>query len=182
MDPKSAETHYHLGRAYYENGDYQPAVEHLTKTTELDSGFVKAWHNLGLALEALNQPDSARNCFLKAIELNEAASGRSEWPYLDYAGFLNRRGESQQALGLLKKAQTLNEKSDQVQFEIAKAHRNLEQWEQAVSALQAAIELNSRNPDYHYVLSLICKKLGRTEQARQALLEFERLKRGNAAP
>jgi tetratricopeptide (TPR) repeat protein len=177
LDPKSAESQYGLGRAHYENGDYKQAAEHLEQTIQLDPGYLKAWHNLGLALEALSETDRAREYFVKAIELQRTAAAKSEWPYLDFAGFENRQGNPQNAIDLLRQAEAINAQSDQVYFELAKAHRALEQWQPAIKAIERAIQLNPRAADYHYILSLLCRKTGRLEQSRTALLEFERLKK-----
>lgn len=180
LDPKSVEAHYGLGRVHYENGDYGLAREHLAKTVELDPRYVKGWHNLGLALEAMGSLEHARSCFVRAIELSQAAAKQSEWPYLNFAGFLNRLAQPEQALELLGKAELINPAADQVHFEKAKAYRALQQWEAAIASVQRAINLNNCNAEHHYVLSLLLRKVGRTKQADQAVGRFRQMQSDNS--
>jgi Tfp pilus assembly protein PilF len=177
LNPTSAEIKYHLGRVYYETGDYSRAKSALEAAVQRDPANVKALHNLALTYEAVRENDRARECFRKAIALDQAFPKHSEWPYLNFGGFLNRREEFSQALSVLRDAQRINPQSDEVAFELAKAYRGVEQYEPALESLLKAVKLNPQNAQYHYVLSLTYRKLGKGEQALQSLAEFERLKK-----
>jgi Tfp pilus assembly protein PilF len=183
LKPTSAEIQYHLGRVYYEQGDSRQAALHLEKANELDPGNVKTLHNLGLTYEALNQDQRARECFQQALTEDEKSVRHSEWPYINFASFLNRHGEYQAAIELLRKASLINAKSDVAAFELAKAYRGLSEWQSEAQSLEKAVELDPHNTQYYYVLSVVYKKLGKNEEARAALGTYESLKqaetRGN---
>ena len=180
LEPGSVESQYSLGRVCYERGNYERAARHLEQALQLNPNHVKALHNLGLTYEGLNQYDRARQHFEKAIALNETSPAPSEWPYIDFATFLNHRGQHQLALDLLRKGERINPKSDPLEFEMAKAYRGLAEWELAAKSLEKAARVNPRNAEYFYVLFLTYKKLGKAAEARDALAEFEKLKQSDS--
>ena len=144
LKPTSAEIQYHLGRVYYEQGDSRQAALHLETANALDPGNVKTLHNLGLTYEALNQDQRARDYFQRALTEDEKSPRRSEWPYINFASFLNRHGEYQAAIDLLRKASLVNPKSDVAAFELAKAYRGLLQWQAEAEALEKAVDSGAK--------------------------------------
>lgn len=176
LNPKSVESHYLLGRTYFERGRPAAAAKELECAKELDPSYVKAYHNLGLAYEALNKVELALENFSKALELNAANAKPSAWPYIDFAGFRNRRGEFQDAVDLLNKALVADPSSAEANFEISKAYRGLGRDSESLVALERASALNPSNPDYLYALAQTYRRLGREDDARKALERFTRLK------
>jgi protein O-GlcNAc transferase len=176
LDPQSAESHYSLGRVFYEEGDYRSAAKHLNVAVLLQPEYVKALHNLGLTYEALDDLTRARELFEKAIDYDEKSSRRSEWPYINFGSFLNRRAEFASAEQVLLKGQSINAESGALEFELAKAYRGLEQWQAAAECLEKARKLSPGNAEYLYVLSLTYRSLGRRDKADEVLAEFAELK------
>jgi tetratricopeptide (TPR) repeat protein len=180
LKPNSAEIQYHLGRVYYERGNSGQAARHLEQANSLEPGNVKTLHNLGLAYEALNQDQRARQYFQQALTEDEKSARHSEWPYINFASFLNRHGEYQAALDLLLKARLINAKSDVAAFELAKAYRGLSDWQAEAESMEKAVELDPRNTQYFYVLSIVYRKLGKDSESRTALARYESLKQAES--
>jgi tetratricopeptide (TPR) repeat protein len=181
LDPASADNRYHLGRICFERGNSSEAVQHFEKALRLSRGDVKTLHNLALAYEAINQVDRARDCFQQAIVQDEKAVAHSEWAYINYGGFLNRRYEYDAALAILRKGEGISPNAE-LQFELAKTYRGLERWADAVGALEKAVQLSPRESQYFYVLSLIYRKLGKENESREALARYEELRRSEQRP
>lgn len=181
LDPKSADGHYSLGRVLYEEGFYGLAAEHLERSASLRPEDVKTLHNLGLTYEALNQLDRSREAFEKALTFNDKSPRPSEWPYINYGSFLNRRFEFAEAVSVLEKGREIQAKSDPLEFELGKAYRGLGKLDLAATALEKARQLNPGNSDYLYVLAFVYRSLGRTNEATAALAEFTRLKKAQDA-
>lgn len=179
LDSTSADAHYSLGRVLYEQGDYSGSVKHLERSLSLKPESVKTLHNLALTYEALNQYDRARELFKQAVILEKQSSQRSEWPYINFGSFLNRRAEFSQAITVLLQGQIVNGQSDALEFELAKAHRGMQNWKAALEALQKAIGLSPDNAEYRYVLANLYRAQGKMEEAKAALAEFARLKKAS---
>jgi len=58
-NPKRARAHNNLGNAYLGLGMLPLAVEEYKRTIALDRYFVKAYYNLGMALESMGKPADA---------------------------------------------------------------------------------------------------------------------------
>lgn len=72
------EARYHLGIAHQQRGEFQIAADQYRAAVALNPAYSQAWNNLGVTLDALNQPAEALNAFARAVEadpLNEEAAG-----------------------------------------------------------------------------------------------------------
>ena len=65
---------YWLGRLDYDAGRYAAGAKRFEAIVEADDTFMKAFDNLGLCYEALNQPEQAIAAYRKAIALNRAST------------------------------------------------------------------------------------------------------------
>ena len=70
LNPRSAETHYLLGRAYFEEKDYSNAINHFTQATDLDPNMAKAYLRLACCYKAMNRTEQARSAFAKGKALD----------------------------------------------------------------------------------------------------------------
>lgn len=70
-NPNSALVYNSLGRIYGQGkGDMAKAIFYLKKAIEVDSTFVSAWENLGIAYATQGDFKGALSCFSKALELD----------------------------------------------------------------------------------------------------------------
>ena len=103
-DPSNPGYDYWLGRLDYDAGQYASAVKRFQKVIDAEPDSVRAYDNLGLCYEALNQPDDAETPYRKAVELNRTAQTKSAWPPLNLGILLRNRGELKEAEALLREA------------------------------------------------------------------------------
>jgi tetratricopeptide (TPR) repeat protein len=175
-DPGSAESHYELGRIYYEQGSYLSAVENLEKAKSLEPGSVRVYHNLGLAYSAVGDNAKAVENLEAGLRLNAQQSKPSAWPLIDYATYFNMQNNFEKARDLLLQAIEIDHSWDQEYDELAKAYRGLGRTDEAINALKQAILLNPRKAEYHYVLARLYSQTHQFAQAKEQLAEYEHQK------
>ncbi len=66
-EPANTAYLYWLGRLDYDVGKYTSAVARLERVISLDPAYVRAYDNLGLCYEALNEPEKAVASYREAI-------------------------------------------------------------------------------------------------------------------
>ena len=175
-DPSSAESHYELGRIYYEQGSYLNAIEHLEKARFLGPDSVRVYHNLGLAYSAISENKKAVAYFEEGLTRNAAQEKPSAWPLIDYATFLNLHNDFEKARDLLLQAVKIDSAFDQEYEELSKAYRGLGQIAQSIDALRQAILLNPAKAEYHYVLARLYTQTHQPAEATQELAEYQHQK------
>lgn len=83
-----ARAHTDLGAVYYQNKQYEIALEEFTEATRIDPSFALAYNGLGLVHSSLGQADIADKNFKKAIQLEPNNSESHN----NYGSFLCARG------------------------------------------------------------------------------------------
>jgi len=156
------------------------AKSEFEEALRLDPHNIKAYNNLGITLEALNDTDGALANYQTAVRLDDQLKQKSEWPYIYLSGFYNRQHRATEALTYAWKAMGVNPRSDAVYFEMAKAYRTQGELEKATDAIQRAIAMNGEASDYYYVLGLLLRELGRQKESEQVLAKFAELQSGHA--
>jgi tetratricopeptide (TPR) repeat protein len=177
LDPTSAEVHYNFGRIYAIQDDFHRARVEFDKAIKLDPNYMEAYNALGFAMEALGDDAAALADYQTAVRLNEERHGQFDAPYVNLSGYYNRRDNVDLAVGYANKALALNPKSDLAYFQIAKACRTREDWKGVTDALEKAIAIKPLSAQYHYVLGIAYRKLGRTKESEQALETFRELEK-----
>ena len=177
LRPGWDEAHYRLGRVYLIEEDFMRAKSEFERAIKLSPDYREAWNALGVAMEALNDGPGARASFEKANAVGRAAGKPLAAPYINISGYYNRRGEPARAIEFAKKALAINPKADLACFELGRAYRIQEKWSEAQGALERAIALKSDTAQYHYVLSIVYRKLGKQAESRRSLETFRDLDR-----
>ena len=175
LNPNSAEIHYFLGRIHYTRNAFPLAKQEFEEALRLDPSYMKAYDNLGLTLEGMGNDEAAVASYEKAIQLMERQGRKSEWPYLNLCTMYNRLNKPDLALEYCRRALTLNPKSAQAWFESARAQMAQQDWAGAAKALQSAIEINPHFPKFHYVLSTVYRKMGRTAESESEMVAYRQL-------
>ena len=175
LKPDAAEIHYFLGRIHYTRNAFPLAKREFEEAIRLDPSYMKAYNNLGLTMEAMGDDNAALANYEKAFLLSKQQGLKSEWPYVNVCALYNRQNKPEQALPYCQKATELNPDSDQACFEAARAHMSRQDWDQAARALQNAIQINPGFARYHYVLSTVYRKLGKSEDSDREIQVFRKL-------
>jgi tetratricopeptide (TPR) repeat protein len=174
-DPSNPLYDYWLGRLDYDGGHYASAVERFERVIALDPTFARAYDNLGLCLEAQNEPERALPHYRTAVALNRKAPAPSAWPPLNLATLLRQRGAVEEAEALLREAIRVDDGNAQAHYQLGLV---LEQTNRADEAVVALARAAANDPQYappHYALARIYRRMGRSEESKQALAVFERL-------
>ena len=89
-----ARAHTDLGSVYYQQRQYEIALEEFTEATKIDPNFALAYNGLGLVHSALGQYDLADADFRKSIQLEPNNSESHN----NYGGFLCSKGRYDESL------------------------------------------------------------------------------------
>jgi tetratricopeptide (TPR) repeat protein len=174
-DPANPTYEYWLGRLDYDAGQYTAAIKRFTQVVGRDPGFVRAYDNLGLTYEALNQPEDALKHYRTATELNRRASQKSAWPPLNMGILLRNLGQPNEAEVLLREAAGYEDGLAQAHYQLGALLEQKGLLDEAVTELTRAAARDGAYAEPHYALARIYRQLGRTDEANAALARFERL-------
>jgi type IV pilus assembly protein PilF len=84
-----ARAHTDLGAVYFQQKQYEVALEEFTQATKIDPSFGLAFNGLGLVYSALGQDDIASTNFKKAVEVEPNNSESHN----NYGSFLCAKGQ-----------------------------------------------------------------------------------------
>ena len=174
--PRDFDAHYYLGRVFFERSKLSLALESFRQATTLRPRSVKAHNHLGQTLEGLTRFDEAVSAYEAAIRLETEGADRSEWPYYNLGTLLLSGGDTERAVSLLETALERNTASVQTRTKLAVALSAASRFDDAARHLRQAIASDPGDADAHFQLGRILMKLGRSEEARRHLSQFERLR------
>lgn len=174
--PANALYPYWLGRLDYDGGQYASAVRRLEAAIALDPRFVRAFDNLGLCHEALNQPEVAMARYREAIRLNRLSPEPSPWPLLNLGILLRSRGESAEAEPLFREALAADPGFARAHYQLGVVLEDSGRLDDAVSSLEQAARLDAAYAEPHYALARIHRRQGRLAEADAEIRTFQRLK------
>jgi predicted Zn-dependent protease len=176
MDPKFVEGQYSLGRVYYQQSRYEAAIEQFQKVLALQPTSYKAYDNLGLCYEHLNEAGQAVRYYLKSIELVHKDVPTYDWPYANLANLLIDQADYKKAFNLATEAAQRNPHSARNYYLVAKALTHLDQSERSLRWLRRAIELDPEYPEPRYLLAQQLRKQGATKEAEEEFARFKELR------
>jgi tetratricopeptide (TPR) repeat protein len=174
-DPGNVVYAYWLGRLDYDAGRYAAATERLQRVVSRDPAFMRAYDNLGLCYEALNQPEQAIPMYRQAIALNRSAPQKSPWPPLNLGILLRHRGEAAEAEALFREAIGYDAAFAQAHYQLGVVLEQQDRPDDAASELTRAAEADRSYAEPHYALARIYRRQGRKADADRALATFRRL-------
>src|SRR5258708_838635 len=138
-DPRSAEMHYNLGKLFSMQDNWGPGRKEFEEALRIDPSYVEALDALGLAQEALGDNAGAIASYQKAIELNQARSGKFASAHVNLSAYYNRTDDASKGLEYARQAIELNPKSDRASFQNAKADARQGHLKYAMDAWISAI-------------------------------------------
>jgi serine/threonine-protein kinase len=141
----SYRTRHNLASFYYYAGDYYRATKIYHQVLQYNNKDYRIWGSLATAYYFITQLDSARICYLKAVEL---AEGQLQINPIDQvllaclAGYYARLEENEKAYNLLEKVTKLNPTNLDVIFDIGDVYEQLGEREMALEWMEKAIMNN----------------------------------------
>ncbi len=174
-EPANAMYPYWLGRLDYDAGQYTLAIRRFEQALDRDPALVRAYDNLGLSYEALNQQEPALAAYRKGADLNRRAPSHSPWPALNLGILLRNLGQTTDAEALLREAAGYDEKLPQAQYQLGMLLEQDGRVDAAIGSLTRAVALDGSYAEPQYALARIYRRLGRVVDADAALAIFQQL-------
>lgn len=175
-DPRNAFYAYWLSRLDYDAMHYTQCVAQAQKTLLLDSGFMRAYDNLGLCYEALGKHAEAIQSYQRALRLGEEKGINSPWPPLDLGALLLKLGRVSEAEAALREALRHDPNFPQAHFQLGLLLERQRKNVLAVQELQRAASLDPSYPEPHYALGRIYRREGNMTKATLEMDTFQKLK------
>ena len=181
-NPRNPLYKYWQGRLEYDGQNVPAAIAKFKNAIAMDPGFMKAYDNLGLCLEALGKNDAAIEQYQNAVRLNRDNNLRSPWPPMNLGALLTK-------LDRLEEAEPLFRESLQFDADFAQSHYQLGALLQKQNKIPAAVEelkraaaLDPAYSDPHYALARLYRRAGKMDQAQHELQIFQDLKAKEPIP
>ena len=163
-----------LGRLELRRGRPQEAERDLRAALEApghDLNRAEGSYRLGLALAEMGRYDEAEEVLVRAEESPrfEAAAAAAR------ASIADRKGQSERALELLRRARRLEPRELAYVLEFGRIASEAGEWKMAEEALRWGVSVHPGDPRPWRALLGANIELGRWSEAERALLELERL-------
>lgn len=181
--PTHFDANFSLGRAYFGSGDLAASIAAFRAALKQQPRNVKANFFLASALERDGDTTNALNIYRELVKISPAfAEG-----YLGLGVLLIKTDGENSSEGLenLRKAVEINSNLYEAQVTLGKALLRQNKTEEALIYLQKAVELLPDNPEPHYQLLQVFRKLGKKSEAEteQAIIKkIHENHRGSSAP
>lgn len=176
----SAEVRVVLGQAHAQQGDFESAIESLTRALQLKPDAAEANGTLGIIYLKQGRLAEAEQA-LQAELAGHAGDVKSQNAL---ATVLDLEGRPEEALLLLRQILTVKPDFANARYLLGKILLAQGAAPEAVENLEAAVRLTPEDANIHYQLGRAYQQLGRTEEARQEFEVFRQLKdkRRKSAP
>ena len=173
-DPRSEKAYAGIGRICSETDSVPQARAFLEKGLELHPQSAAMHFNLGLAFQALGQPNEAVRQFQQAMELRRPRTSPLDWIQLGTAQ--QAGGDSKEAENSFLKGLSLDPTLAQGHFELGKLYFQQAAYDRAEKSLEKAIQLDPRLLGAYYQYGLVCMRNGKPERGKTFLNTFHQKK------
>jgi tetratricopeptide (TPR) repeat protein len=174
-DPLNAGYAYWLARLDYDSGRYATAIDRLRTVVQREPSFIRAYDNLGLCYEAVNQPDKAVAQYREAIRRTRESGEKWPWPFLNLGILLKNEGQVEEAEALLNEALEADPAFAPALYHLGTILETSDRVAGAVEALRRAAAANPSYAEPHFALARIYRRQGRIAEADAALATFQQL-------
>jgi tetratricopeptide (TPR) repeat protein len=172
LDPESVQANMIFGESFRIAERYGEAVREYKTATEKAPGLAAAWAGLATSQSAAGDDGSALKTAERARKLDRNDPDTSTL----IAAIYVRMGNFDEAEPYAREALRIKPDLSSAHVVLAKIHINRGQTQRALEELQTA-EKDDVDGSTHYLLATTLRKLGRSEQASQAMQEYSRLHR-----
>jgi tetratricopeptide (TPR) repeat protein len=151
--------YYHKGIGLIDSGNYDKAIEYLTRSIDLEQN----WQNLdqrGVAYLRSDQLFEAENDLRKSIELKEDSSNTCNLGVL-----LDKKGKHKEAMEFYNQSIEIKSENPNAYYNRALANYYLENYQDSISDNSKTIELDSESHWAYYNRALSNQKINELESA-----------------
>lgn len=146
IENREAAEKYNDGKALYEQGKYQEALELLLDSARLEPGNYRAHYMLGLTYNKLRQPDDAIAQLETAVRFN---TNFYQAHYMLGIVYNNARGDQEKAIEAYKNSTEISERLSrpywQAWFNLGKIYFDQQNWDEAMEAYNKVAQINPTN-------------------------------------
>ncbi len=186
LNPANEEAWYSLGRVRYTNQEFARALEAYSEALKLAPRDVRAENNRGLALDALNRTDEAIAAFQQAIRWETPASPQREQPMVNLATVLVRKGDTGEALPLLKQAEAiapdLGSIREPIEEQLGHVYLQQGQLPEASAAFERALKISPQSAALHFLLGQTYRRMGDKAKADEQFKQSAALSGSHSSP
>lgn len=166
-DPSNASRWYYLGRAKYNENQFDRAIDAFLRCLKIEPRNVKAEDNLGLSYQGLNRIEDAKNAFQAAIDWQQGEAKQNPQPYLNLGQLLSDQGNPEGGLAYLLKATELAPDNPKAHEQLGRTYLRLKQATLAQTELSAAVQLAPKNANLHFELGMAYRDQGLKDRAKR---------------
>ena len=164
LNPQARNAHRHLGKALYNQGRYEEALDVARVAVEQRPDYFKAHVTLGLILTALDRLEEAETHLRRAIALNPKVNSTR----LNLSDVLYNQGRYEEALDVARAAVEQHPDSFATHGILGAILTALGRFEEAETHLRRAIALNPQARNAHLNLGEALHNQARNEEAVDA--------------
>ncbi len=168
---QDAQLQHDLGEVLLRKHEYAASAAHSRQALVVESNYPSAWHNLAVALLALEQPLQAEEAARRALALHPARVDTR----IVLARALIVRGRLPLALDQLRQAAEEESGSGDVRYAIGRLLLQMDRPREALPHLEEAARILPRDYWAHYDLGRACHLLGRFSGALAAFEQAARI-------
>jgi tetratricopeptide (TPR) repeat protein len=161
LDEKNSDFTYNIGYTYYEEDNYEKALEWFLKTSNLGENTVTVLGKIGNCYDILGNHPKGVEYHTKCIEINPGDYGvyyNRGLAYLNLESYKEAKIDFQKAL-------ELNVEDVDVYYNLAKAHFSLGDYENAMEMVETCLEMDTRNASFYDLRASIYEAQGKLDLA-----------------
>ncbi len=173
--PKWSVGHLELGRVHLDQGNPAVALRDFQAAAEAEPRSVRAWNNVGIALQAMERLDEATRAFTHTLTLDAA------YPlaHFNLARLYNLRGDSKRALEHAQAAVRGDERMVEGWLLLGDIHRRKRETQPAMAAYNMALRAAPENLKARNAQAEMLAEVGLVEDARRAYRQASESAPGN---
>lgn len=158
---EALESYMKKGNGYLSVGNYEKALEYLSKALEMKPNYAPAWTLKARVYDRMGEYDLALEAAKKALEFNI----NKEDLWLTLGNALSRLGRYEEEIECYDRALSLNEKFPEAWNNKGIALYNMKRYEEAIDCYDRALKLDPNNEKTYNNKGVALKALGKDSEA-----------------
>jgi len=167
--------HLELGRVHLDRGDPAAALAAFQAATRADPKNVRAWNNVGIALQTLERIDEAMRTFSHTLTLDPNYA----LAHFNLARLYNLRGDAKRALEHAQAAVRGDERMVEGWLLVGDIHRRSRETQPALAAYAMAMRADPASAKARNVHAEMLAEVGLVDEARRAYRQVQEQAPGN---
>lgn len=156
------------GQEFYNNQNFNMAVEYFCKSISLNRRNAQAYNNLGMTYWCKNNPNEAIKCFKKANFINKHYTQ----PLVNASNVYRKLGNVKSQFAYLNKAIRLNPNDYMAYYWLGDYFRSEGVYKEAISDFKEVVKINPKYPKGYLSLSMCFFETEQFKYATMSLLQY----------